>query len=412
MALSISHILQPFLTVLPVTVCSLITFWLFLMQLRYWRRERLWLIAWSFTATVLYACHAVYFSHPDELSPIADTLYVVCNLAVYPLYLLYILSITRGRCPRSSVIALLLGPAVMGGITVGTLYGMMSAEQMQRFCTVFLQGNSMSGLEGLPLMQAWAHVVCRVMFALQVFGVVFAGLRDIRRHDEEIAMDYADTDGRTLASLRIILWLMLVTAVISFAANAVGRHWFADSVWLLMLPSLTFSLLLAIIGWEGLMYGLVTVTDTYPVSSLTRHLSSVVADATATAGRGIPGGEGCGESSEVLSARIAQTLRERKLFLRRDLKLADVASYMQTNRTYMWQALKDNGMTFSGLVNEMRVEYAAKLLRQHPDMEMPEVSVNSGYASVNSFYRNFRSIMRCSPREYAKRYGNSKTLKE
>ena len=78
----------------------------------------------------------------------------------------------------------------------------------------------------------------------------------------------------------------------------------------------------------------------------------------------------------------------------------------------MWQALKDKGMTFSALVNEMRVEYAAKLLRQHPDMEMPEVSVNSGYASVNSFYRNFRSIIGCSPREYAKRYGNSTTLKD
>ena len=241
------------LTILPMLVCGLITMWLLMIQWRYRRRERSWLIAWGVAATMLYACHAEYFCRPDVANPYADTIYAVCNLAVYPLYLLYIITLVRGRCPRRGIIALLLGPAVIGGVVQGILYGMMDSAGAREFNLIFLRNDSMEPLHGVSRLLALWHVACRIIFAIEVVGVVFAGQYLIRHYDEDIAMNYADTEGRLLTSVRTILWILLGISVMSVVANIIGRHWFSDSTWLLMIPSLAFSLLLSLIGWEGIM---------------------------------------------------------------------------------------------------------------------------------------------------------------
>lgn len=101
--------------------------------------------------------------------------------------------------------------------------------------------------------------------------------------------------------------------------------------------------------------------------------------------------------------KIKQVLRAHELFLRTDLRLTDITEMMHTNRTYLWQALKDEGTTFSEIVNKMRIEYAVKLIRQHPDVPISEICASSGYANLESFYRHFRNVMHYTPREYAKR---------
>ena len=371
-------------------VCGLITMWLLMIQWRYRRRERSWLIAWGVAATLLYACHAEYFSRPDVANPYADTLYAVCNLAVYPLYLLYIITLVRGRCPRRSIIALLLGPAVMGGAVQGILYGMMDSAEAHEFNMVFLRQDTMEGLHGVSYLLAMWHVVCRIVFAIEVFLVVFVGQQLIRHYDDDIAMNYADTEGRLLTSVRLILWLLLGISVMSVVVNIIGRHWFSDSPWLLMIPSLAFSLLLSLIGWEGIMYGL---APTSGETLATSEALSLNADEPLPADGMVP--------APVVAEHIRQTLREKKLFLRHDLRLSDLTEVMQTNRTYLWQALKESDTTFSDLINTLRIEYAAELIRQQPEMPISKIYVMSGYASQNSFYRNFHDIMHCTPREYA-----------
>ena len=162
MIFSISHTLQSFLILLPVTACSLITLWLLIVQLRYRRRELSWLVAWSVIATILYACHAVYFSNPETSHPIVDTIYVVSNLSVYPLYLLYLIALTRRGCPRAPIVTALLAPAVIGGFVAGTLYSMMDAGQLRLFTESFLRGNSMESPDPTAGLVAYSlpHSLC------------------------------------------------------------------------------------------------------------------------------------------------------------------------------------------------------------------------------------------------------------
>ena len=143
-------------------------------------------------------------------------------------------------------------------------------------------------------------------------------MQEYELHDIYNAMDYADLQGRTLSSLRGILWLLLATAIFSVVVNIIGRHWFANSPWLLFIPSIAFSILLALIGLEGVMYGLVPIAMNRP------PLDAVVTQQQAQQDGGEQDEWGDPLADLNGGENIAKVLREKRLFLRSDLRLADL----------------------------------------------------------------------------------------
>jgi YesN/AraC family two-component response regulator len=47
-------------------------------------------------------------------------------------------------------------------------------------------------------------------------------------------------------------------------------------------------------------------------------------------------------------------------------------------------------MSFSEYINLQRIAYAEQLMSTHPELSKTEVSLQSGYASPASFYRNYK----------------------
>ncbi len=79
------------ITSLPMLVCL---FWSVRLWID-WREQRSmakWrLLVFSVVATVLYAGHFAYFNSMEAILPYTETLYSMANLAVFPLYYLYLL---------------------------------------------------------------------------------------------------------------------------------------------------------------------------------------------------------------------------------------------------------------------------------------------------------------------------------
>lgn len=128
------------LTSLPMTVCLFWTVTLMcdivLSRLhtepataaRGWLRPRYYLLLFLAVTSVLYLGHCVYFNRLTHLMVATDSLYVAANLAVYPLYYLYICALTQREDGRRLRFALLL-PALAAGVTVALLYaGMTDGE--------------------------------------------------------------------------------------------------------------------------------------------------------------------------------------------------------------------------------------------------------------------------------------------
>ena len=196
------------------------------------------------------------------------------------------------------------------------------------------------------------------------------------------------------------------TSVISLVSNMVGRYRFDGDGALLVIPSTLFTLLLFTVGYTGLkqkgieeLYdgdGLLPTPEAAP-----QPLQTAVAVKPQTGEVEEAGNAQAGTAEiEPLRMQIERLMNEERLYLDPQLKLVDLVQRLGSNRNYVYQAINvEMGMSFSEYVNRMRVDYAEQLLLSHPTMTLAEVAERSGFASSTSFYRNFKLLRGCSPKE-------------
>ena len=367
------------LVALPMLVCAIFALQLLLIWWRHRDAAQGWLGVWASVTTLLYAGHFLYFHRAMDLLPLSDTLYVGANLAVYPLYLIYISQLTEKQpiSSRRRLLAAWLSLPLLGSLAVGFLYALMSKEEIRNFVEIYLFGGSRQELTGISLVQAYVHDVSHVVFALLVLGVMVTGIRKIRRYDLKLQDLYADTDDKQLNGISIILWLFVVTSFFSVAVNAVGRPSFDHSL-LLAIPSLLFSSLLFGICWIGL--------ETHSFSDEMER-----SDALVFPNSGVP--ESSGTDFALLARHFNQLMTDEQMYLMHDLRLDFVVQRLGTNRTYLLAALKQElGMTFNEYVNRRRIAHARQLMKANPSILKSDVAARSGYNSLSAFYRNLKNL--------------------
>lgn len=177
--------------------------------------------------------------------------------------------------------------------------------------------------------------------------------------------------------------------------------------WLVAIPSVTFSTLLFLLGYAGHKQDftinrliLETACDVTPSAytgaSPAQEQEKAGADEIAewaanTKEASTPKEErryNIGKSER----NIAETIETERLFLQQDLKINDIAKLLRTNRDYIYQAINVRmGMSFSEYINRLRVNYATQLMKDTPEMSTNEVAFRSGFSSLASFYRNFKT---------------------
>ena len=387
---------------LPIIVCAVFAM-LMLLDLR-GRRERYVLAIFFIVATLLYLGHGIFFCKNIPLIPLSDTIYSFCNLAVYPLYYLYLESITsdniRGFRIRK-IIALL--PAVVCSLTIGLFYLLMNEEETKLFIHSYLYEVKSSELTGIVWWQAVAHMVTKSIFALQIIPVVHFGSRSIVKFNQRVEASFADIEGRSLHRQKVLLWIFLVTSLASFVCNIIGRQWFDTSAWLLSLPSILFSALLFCVGREGFMQNF-SIQEIMEVEKEElpneEEESEALDEALATDDDSATDKE---QSDHQLSIEtnktsvkdrkmenIVQRIIDEQLYLQPDLQLNGLATLLCTNRTYISEAIrKAKGMTFYEFINDLRIQHAQKLMKENPEMAIYEIYTQSGYSNYPTFRRNF-----------------------
>ena len=106
-------------------------------------------------------------------------------------------------------------------------------------------------------------------------------------------------------------------------------------------------------------------------------------------------------ADEALLQRICQLMDEERPFLNSELKIADLATSLGTNVTYISNCINSQkGCSFIQFVNGYRIDYAKQLLRKHPDKKISEVWAGSGFANETSFFRTFRALTGMTPSEW------------
>lgn len=370
------------LTVMPMYVCFV---WcaIFSCDLITKERKRYQWCLWVFmlVAGLLYWGHSVFFNHNTTILPVSDTIYVACNLAVFPIYFIYICSLTM-RQEQFRLNWLWLMPSITGCAAVGTCYLLMTDAETEQFIDLYLYKGTRVGLSGMAAVQMYFHDLGKAIFGLMIIPIFIIGRLHIRQFDQLVESSYADTEDKQLRSLHYMLIAFMVTSFSSIIFNFIGRQRFADSLWLIAIPATLFSVLLFAIGYIG-------HRQQFCIDDLEadEHLAD---DA-------VPPSY---EPSE-LSQRIQKLMKQEQLFRHQNLKISDLVKLLGTNRNYVYMTInREMGISFAEYVNRMRVEYAVKLIDKDPDCHLGNVAEEAGFSSSSSFYRNFKVFMGVSPKEY------------
>ena len=363
---------------LPMIVCGVLSVLIVLSLYDCRNMAKTRLLFFMATATLLYLAHFIYFNRLMAVIPLTDAIYCFCNLAVFPLYYLYIVELTDYR-PNRWRQAICLLPSLLGGMAVGLLYILMDRQEMTLFIEHYLYGNEFASLSGLTFWQAMIHVAVRIVFALQVPLVLYFGFRRITAYNAVVETNYSDIEGKRIVWVKTLLVLFAVTSLVSFVFNLIGRQRFIDEAVPLAIPAVLFSMLLLLIGHVGL-------NQRFSVQDIEAEVF--------LESEPIP--EDCAYSE--LLEKIRKLMSEEKLYLYPNLKVSDLARLLNSNRNYIYNAINvEMGISFSDYINSQRVDYASQLLKAHPELSINDVMFKSGFTSTSAFYRNFKKFKGITP---------------
>lgn len=369
---------------LPMFACG---FWAILIGCTLYfdgrNRGYLMLLLFMVMATLLYAGHCAFLNHFYSDMPVLDSLYSFANLAVYPLFYIYIVSITS---PESQLrhTWLYFIPSAVIGIMVSAIYIMMPPQELDSFVRIISYNEDFGSGTGLCKMMGYTRLAAKAVFAIEVVAVLIAGSLKITAYNKSIEAYYADTEGKKLTAFQWYMYLFTACSLASIIFNFIGRSRFDSSAWMMAIPSLLFSSLLFGLGFIGFR-------QSFTIDHFEQEES---------ADEIIPESAPASKQEKPLIERIEEVVTKRQLYLRHNLKISDVAAELCTNRLYVSTAINEEmGISFSDYINRKRVNYAIHLMSINPQLTIYEIADLSGFSSDKSFYRNFKNITGKSPKE-------------
>ncbi|MFA5642791.1 MAG: AraC family transcriptional regulator [Bacteroidales bacterium] len=344
-------------------------------------------------SALLYASHAVYFAKGYQLNIIVDPIYALCNLSVFPLYYIYIKSLTQEKSiSRASLLVFL--PAIVLSLSSAILFVVMSNHEVNNFIHGYLYKEvPITTYSTLLKLQISIHYIERVTFALLLVPCTYFSWKHIFEYEKKIREFYSTTENRSLNWTVNLLIATIITAVFAFILNTVGKSFFVDDFSLLIIPSLFFSALLYTIGYLG----------TAQAFSIEDYKKDLLGD------KFVKNISNYNVVKNKLQAQITRLLEEDQIFRNCDLRITDISRTLNTNRTYISNIINtDFNCSFCDLINHYRVNYSKQLLLHQNAYILEYVSNESGFASVNSFLRAFKKETGITPGQFRKQLQNSK----
>jgi AraC-like DNA-binding protein len=105
--------------------------------------------------------------------------------------------------------------------------------------------------------------------------------------------------------------------------------------------------------------------------------------------------------AEDLMSRLSALMETERFYLKKDLRLSDVAAALGTNVTYISAVVNGTtGKNFPSFLNYYRVRHAQELMRQRPDLPLHAVAEESGFPNETTFLRNFKAQTGLTPSEW------------
>lgn len=350
-------------------------------------RAKFFLGVFMFVAFLLYLSHSHFFKKTISTFHIFDPVYMFASLSVYPLYYWYIKLLSVETSYRWHNLKL-LAPAALFTLTTIALYQLMSDSERQTYLNeLLLNRDKHSADSKLIGLQQTIYMISRIVFILQVLYFLIKGQKLIKLYNRQVANFYSNLESRSILWVNYILYSMLITAILSIVFNILGRSFFIESPFFLLIPSLIFSVLLFFIGFLGYMQNHTVVDlEIEVIQSENPTLKNY--------------------NTNRLNEKLLDLFINEAIYKNPDLKITHLSEKLHTNRTYISKHINTEfSCTFNDFVNRYRIEEAKRLLAEDSSKtySLNYISEKSGFGSMGSFMRVFRDFEGITPGQFRER---------
>ena len=102
---------------------------------------------------------------------------------------------------------------------------------------------------------------------------------------------------------------------------------------------------------------------------------------------------------DTLRIKFEDLIVSEQLFLKQGIRLADIASMLDTNRTYVSRLVNNTyNMSFSDYINTLRIDYAEQYLLHHRDAKQTDIATACGFPNASAFNNVFKKITGVTPK--------------
>lgn len=102
---------------------------------------------------------------------------------------------------------------------------------------------------------------------------------------------------------------------------------------------------------------------------------------------------------EDLRIRFEDLIVTEQLFLKQGIRISDIASRLETNRTYVSRLVNNTyNMSFSDYINTLRIDYAEQYLLHHRDARQSDIAEACGFPNASAFNNVFKKITGVTPK--------------
>lgn len=351
--------------------------------------------------TILYFSHTAYYNHEKVLFGMIEGLYAFCNLAVFPMYYLYICRLTDSKSFHTSDILMII-PATLVSIAAFVFYAMMDQELMP-----FIENRLFCNAPYTPTTfatkaQCIRITVMKFLFWAQQIPVLIFGFKKLNDFDKKIKNFYSNTEGKSLSPIKALLIIFVVGSLCSALATHIGREFFANGTKLLAIPSFLFGSMLFAIGYIGYKQDFSVATlekdvEKEEIKEKIEEIKEINEKQERIETRQ--------DDPQALITKICKIIEEEGLYRQKGLLITDLARRVGSNRTYVSNCInKEMKLSFSELINKYRVEHAKELLRDtEKELKVLDIVELCGFSSDVSFYRVFKKFTGKTPKDWAQK---------
>ena len=393
--------LQYFILSTPSFVCLFWAFALLIKKGKNYRTERVLAIDLLFCSVVFYIYGSFFVPDTNyENRYWQDIIYTFFLPMLYPLHMVYAKVLTDTKKFQWWFIIAFAPPFILTALTA-TGYFLMGEENSIIYARDFLfnYGEKKFPVD-YPLFKLqyfWNEILFIAVISIQTLTTFIYFLYRIIKYRRQLKEFYSNPDEHFQWNFYFIFAATGVYSLLTFIAVLADLNSYSSRPIYVNTIFIFFAISSYILAYAGYHIQ-------YTAEDFARQLAQADLAEEQNSNTFTDDSDRKKSYNPRLVSLFTHLIEEDKIYLKKDVRLDEVAAMMQTNRCYISRLINEEFQcTFSEYINGRRIAYAQELMRQNPSMKQEVVATESGFSHVTTFSRTFRQMIGIPPKEWLKR---------